>query len=92
MLWAIAAMLVTIWLLGLMTGFTMGLFIHILIAAAIVLLVISVNQEASIYQELKETLRVRGYKKVEPLRQEPKALFLNATSRGSGINPGGIRL
>jgi hypothetical protein len=56
MLWTIAAMLVTFWLLVLITGYTMGLFIHVLIAAAIVLLVISINQEVGIYQELKETL------------------------------------
>ncbi len=56
MLWTIAAMLFTFWLLVLITGYTMGLFIHVLIAAAIVLLVISINQEVGIYQELKETL------------------------------------
>ena len=73
MLWTIAAMLVTLWLLGLITGYTMGLFIHVLIAAAIVLLVISINQEVGIYQELKERLRAPRYKKVnEDVLRVPK--------------------
>ncbi len=66
MLWTIAAVLVILWFLGLITGYTMGLFIHVLIAAAIVLLVISVKQEVSIYDGLKETSRARKYKKVHP--------------------------
>ena len=66
MLWAIAAVLVILWFLGLLTGYTMGLFIHVLIAAAIVLLVISVKQEVSIYDGLKETSPAHRYKKVKP--------------------------
>jgi hypothetical protein len=63
MLWTIAVMLVTLWLLGLMTGYTMGLFIHVLFAAAIVLLLISINQEVSIYQELKKRCAPADIKK-----------------------------
>ena len=64
MLMTIATILVALWLLGMITGYTIGLLIHVLFAAAIVLLVISINQEVSMYQELKETLRTRRYKKV----------------------------
>ena len=64
MLMTIATILVALWLLGMITGYTIGLLIHVLFAAAIVLLVISINQEVSMYQELKETLRARRYKKV----------------------------
>ena len=57
MLQTIAAALVALWLLGLMAGDAMSSFIHILFAAAIVLLVVSINREVSIYKDLKETLR-----------------------------------
>jgi hypothetical protein len=67
-LWTIIIILATLWWMGLMTGYTTGLFIHALIAAAIILLVISINREVSIYQELKkklkETSRDRKYKKI----------------------------
>ena len=65
MLWTIAATLVALWLLGLITGYTMGSFIHILFAAAIILLVVKTNQEVSIYQDLREKLRTRRYNKVK---------------------------
>jgi hypothetical protein len=63
MLWSIVAVLVTLWLLGLMTDYTMSSFIHVLFAAAIVLLLISINQEFGVYRELKETLWARRYEK-----------------------------
>jgi multisubunit Na+/H+ antiporter MnhE subunit len=67
-LWTIIIILATLWWMGLMTGYTMGSFIHALIAAAVILLVISINREVSIYQELKkklkETARGRKYKKI----------------------------
>jgi hypothetical protein len=67
-LWTIIIILTALWWMGLMTGYTMGLFSHALIAAAIILLVISINREVSIYQELKkklqETSRNRKYKKI----------------------------
>jgi hypothetical protein len=66
MLWPIVILLVGLWCLGLLTGYTMGLLIHVLIAAAIVLLVIIIKREVSIYDELKTTSRVRKYKKVHP--------------------------
>jgi hypothetical protein len=68
MLWTIAAILITLWWLGMMTGYTMGVFIDVLITAAIVLLVISINQEAAIYQNLKQEL-----KKSSPTRSYRKA-------------------
>jgi hypothetical protein len=60
MLWIIAAVLATIWWLGLLSGYsTSFLLIHLLIIAAIVLLVISVKREVNIYDELKEMSRPR---------------------------------
>jgi multisubunit Na+/H+ antiporter MnhE subunit len=68
-LWTIIIILATLWWMGLMTGYTMGLFIHALIAAAIILLVININREVSIYQELKIRLKEisqnRKYKKID---------------------------
>ena len=59
MLWTIVVILITLWLLGLVTGFTMGSFIHILFAMAIVLVLISINQEVTIYRELRHMSRSR---------------------------------
>lgn len=59
MLWTIVVILVTFWLLGLVTGFTMGSFIHILFAMAIVLVLVSINQEVAIYRGLRHMSRRR---------------------------------
>jgi Family of unknown function (DUF5670) len=42
MLWTIAVVLVILWLLGLVTGYTMGNFIHILLVIAIIVVLVSV--------------------------------------------------
>ena len=44
MLWTIAVILVILWLLGLVTGYTMGYFIHIMLVIAIVVVLIEVIQ------------------------------------------------
>jgi hypothetical protein len=44
MLWTIAAVLVILWLLGLVSGYTMGNFIHILLVIAIIVLVVGLIQ------------------------------------------------
>jgi len=44
MLWTIAAVLVILWLLGLVSGYTMGNFIHILLVVAIVIVLVRVIQ------------------------------------------------
>jgi hypothetical protein len=36
MLWTIAVVFLVLWVFGLMTGFTMGGFIHVLVALAII--------------------------------------------------------
>lgn len=56
MLWTIAVVLVILWLSGLATGYTMGSFIHVLFAAAVALLVISLSQEAIINRKLRHVL------------------------------------
>jgi len=40
MLWTIAVILIVLWLLGLITGYTMGYFIHILLVIAIIVLLV----------------------------------------------------
>lgn len=42
MLWTIAAVLVVVWLLGLVTSYTLGGFIHLLLVVAIVTILIRV--------------------------------------------------
>jgi hypothetical protein len=44
MLWTIAVVLVILWLLGLVSGYTMGNFIHILLIIAIVIVLVRVIQ------------------------------------------------
>ncbi len=44
MLWTIAMVLVILWLLGLVSGYTMGSFIHILLVIAIVIVLVRVIQ------------------------------------------------
>jgi hypothetical protein len=44
MLWTIALILLILWALGLVTGYTMGYFIHILLVIAIVIVLIRVIQ------------------------------------------------
>ncbi len=44
MLWTIFAILLVLWLLGLVTSYTMGGFIHILLVLAIVVVLIRVIQ------------------------------------------------
>ncbi|MEO5988578.1 MAG: lmo0937 family membrane protein [Candidatus Eisenbacteria bacterium] len=44
MLWTIAVVLVVLWLLGMVTSYTVGGFIHILLALAIVAVLIRVIQ------------------------------------------------
>jgi hypothetical protein len=42
MLWTIAVILVVLWVLGLVSSYTMGGFIHILLVLAIIVIVINV--------------------------------------------------
>jgi len=42
MLYTIAVVLIVLWLLGLVTGYTMGAFIHILLVVAVVMVLVNV--------------------------------------------------
>jgi hypothetical protein len=44
MLWTIAVVLVILWMLGLVSGYTMGSFIHILLVVAIIVVLVRVIQ------------------------------------------------
>jgi len=44
MLWTITVILVLLWFIGLVTSFTMGGFIHVLLVIAIVMVLINVLQ------------------------------------------------
>lgn len=44
MLWTIAVILVILWLLGMVSGYTMGSFIHILLVVAIIVVLVRVIQ------------------------------------------------
>lgn len=44
MLWTIAVILIIMWLLGLVSSYTMGGFIHILIMIAVIMVLVNVIQ------------------------------------------------
>jgi hypothetical protein len=44
MLWTIAVILIILWLLGFITSYTMGGFIHILLVIAIIVLIVGFIQ------------------------------------------------
>ncbi|MDP2855071.1 MAG: lmo0937 family membrane protein [Smithellaceae bacterium] len=44
MLWTIAVVLLILWALGLVTGYTMGSFIHVLLVIAIIVVLVRVIQ------------------------------------------------
>lgn len=41
MLYTIAVVLIILWLLGLVTGYTMGAFIHVLLVIAVVMILVN---------------------------------------------------
>lgn len=48
MLWTILAILVVLWLLGIVTSYTLGGFMHLLLVLAVVVLLIRVLQGRSV--------------------------------------------
>lgn len=44
MLWTLAVILIVLWALGLVTGYTLGSFIHVLLVVAIIIVVVRVIQ------------------------------------------------
>jgi hypothetical protein len=44
MLWSIAVVLIVLWALGLVTSYTMGGFIHILLVVAVVIVLVRIIQ------------------------------------------------
>ena len=44
MLWTIAVVMILLWALGLVSGYTMGNFIHILLVVAIIVVLVRVIQ------------------------------------------------
>jgi hypothetical protein len=44
MLWTIAVILIILWLLGLVSSYTMGGFIHILLVIAVIVVLVNVIQ------------------------------------------------
>jgi hypothetical protein len=44
MLWTIAVILIILWLLGLVSGYTLGSFIHVLLVIAVIIILVRVIQ------------------------------------------------
>lgn len=44
MLWTVAIILIVLWLLGLITSYTMGGFIHILLVIAVIVVLVRIIQ------------------------------------------------
>jgi hypothetical protein len=83
MMWAIAVVLIVLWLSGVATGYTMGSFIHVLFAAAVALLVVSLSQEAIINRKLRGVL-CNGVQKPDGRQRHRRAADRPVPSR---INP-----
>jgi hypothetical protein len=58
MLWTIAVILIVLWLLGLVSSYTLGGFIHVLLAVALIVFLIQVIQGRA-WDEL-DRLRAKG--------------------------------
>lgn len=63
MLWTMAAMLIILWLLGLVTGFGIGYFIHIPLFIAIVVMLIKIEADCSDYGSGQSIISPPTYKK-----------------------------
>jgi hypothetical protein len=48
MLWTIFVILLVLWLLGLVSGYTLSGFVHILLVAAVIILIIRLAQGRSV--------------------------------------------
>ena len=63
MLWTIAVILIIMWLLGLVTSYTMGGFIHILLVIAVIVVLVNIIQGRGALLEAldreKETVGLR---------------------------------
>ena len=44
MLWTIAVIMIVLWLLGIVTSYTMGGFVHLLLVIAIVMVLVNIIQ------------------------------------------------
>ena len=57
MLWTICVILLILWLLGLVSGYTMGGVIHVLLVIAIIVIVVRLIQGRKIVKALPEKVR-----------------------------------
>ena len=60
MLWMIAVILIVLWVLGLVTSYTMGGFIHILLVIAVIVVLVNIIRDAELcsLQEVINPYRV----------------------------------
>ena len=47
MLWTIAVIMIVLWLLGMVTSYTMGGFVHLLLVIAVVMVLVNIIQGRS---------------------------------------------
>ena len=60
MLWTIAVILMVLWLLGLVSSYTMGGFIHLLLVLAIIVVLINIIQGRRAIPGRRSAARVQG--------------------------------
>ena len=84
MLWTIALILISIWLLGLVTGFTMGNFIHVTLAIAILAISAQVEDDCSDFGP--ERTRVRCSKRRGIISRSGKILPKVAILSGEKVS------
>ena len=62
MLWTIAVVLIFLWMLGMGSGFDLGLLVHVFYLAAVALLVVGLSQEVVINRRLRRVSGSRNRK------------------------------
>jgi hypothetical protein len=79
MLWTIAVVLIMLWMSGLVSGYSADPFIHILLAVAITVMLIQIEDDCSDYGSRRPR---KGYMKRQLIRRSKK--LLPALARVSG--------
>ena len=84
MLWTIAVILMVLWALGLVTSYTMGGFIHILIVVAVIVVLIRVIQGRNVFAVRRAQRREADHQPAPPGR----AAVAAAAGRRPAAAPG----
>jgi hypothetical protein len=83
MLWMIAVVLIILWLLGLLTGYTMGSFIHFTLFFAIIAMLIQIEDDCSDYGSCHTEKRYSKRQLIKRSRKSLPQLAILSGEKGS---------